>query len=152
MIEHSHIMLIDDNEGDLFLMNEVMERLGVKNVTICKDGKQAIDYFSNGHGSPELVFLDINLPKKNGHDVLRFIRNEILLKDTPIVIFSTSSSLRDINKSYDNDASGFLTKPEDFDNFEKLVFNTVQFWLKYSVQLKRSQTNGVRFSMKGNSE
>lgn len=137
-MKHSHIMLIDDNEGDLFLMNEVLERIVVDEVTILKDGEEALDYFNNNCCIPDLIFLDINLPKKNGFEVLEFTRKRELLKDIPIIMFSTSSSIEDIAKSYRRDASIFLTKPEDFDSFECMVSKAVHFWINYSKLLQEN--------------
>ncbi len=141
-MEHIHIMIIDDNEGDLFLMNEVFDSLGIKQISVVKDGKQAIDTLSGKKYYPELIFLDINLPKKNGHEVLEFIKQQQLLKEIPVVMFSTSSALQDIQKSYMHDASGFMTKPEDFDDFEKLLSQAVSFWVSYIKLLKELSVKG----------
>lgn len=137
-MKHSHIMLIDDNEGDLLLMNEVLERIVVDEVTVLKDGQEALDYFNNNCSIPEIIFLDINLPKKNGFEVLEFIRKREMLKDIPIIMFSTSSSIEDIAKSYRRDASIFLTKPEDFDRFECIVSKAVHFWINYTKLLQEN--------------
>ncbi|MEJ1223878.1 response regulator [Sediminicola sp. 1XM1-17] len=137
-MKHYHIMLIDDNEGDLFLMNEVLERIVVAESTIIKDGQEALDFFNDNSCIPELVFLDINLPKKNGYEVLEFIRNELMLKNIPVIVFSTSSSIEDVMKSYKGDASVFLTKPVNFDDFEQLVTKAVQFWINYSKLLQEN--------------
>lgn len=137
-MKHFHIMLIDDNEGDLILMNEVLERIVVAESTIIKDGQEALDFFNDNSCIPELIFLDINLPKKNGFEVLEFIRHDLMLKDIPVIMFSTSSSIEDVLKSYRGNASMFLTKPVDFDVFELLVTNAVQFWINYSKLLQEN--------------
>jgi CheY-like chemotaxis protein len=130
-----NILLVEDNEGDILLTKEAFEET---NFPIClsvaKDGKEAIDFLAkcdNSPGSilPDIVLLDINLPKKNGHEVLQFIKEDPNLKHIPVIILTTSSSQRDINLSYNNHANSYITKPVDVNEFFTMIKALENFWL-----------------------
>lgn len=130
-----HILLVEDNEGDILLTTEAFhERKIINRITVLKDGKQAIDYLQeqvetvNGD-LPDLLLLDINLPKKNGHEVLEFIKSHPLLKHLPVIILTTSSSIVDINKSYQNYANCYITKPVEVDDFMDAISKIENFWI-----------------------
>lgn len=130
-----HILLVEDNEGDILLTTEALhERKIINRITVLKDGKQAIDYLLeqvetvNGD-LPDLLLLDINLPKKNGHEVLEFIKSHPLLKHLPVIILTTSSSIVDINKSYQNYANCYITKPVEVDDFMDAISKIENFWI-----------------------
>lgn len=130
-----HILLVEDNEGDILLTTEALhERKIINLITVLKDGKQAIDYLLeqvetvNGD-LPDLLLLDINLPKKNGHEVLEFIKSHPLLKHLPVIILTTSSSIVDINKSYQNYANCYITKPVEVDDFMDAISKIENFWI-----------------------
>ncbi len=127
------ILLIEDNEGDIMLTMEAFEEWESPNkITVAKDGQAAIDFFyqDNKHIIlPDLILLDINLPKKNGHEVLKFIKGEEKLKHIPVVMLTTSSSAADINLSYKNHANCYITKPNEVDAFQKVVKAIEAFWI-----------------------
>ncbi|MEO6542278.1 MAG: response regulator, partial [Ferruginibacter sp.] len=103
-----HILLVEDNEGDIMLTTEALEEGKIANkISIVKDGKHAIDFLNKKGGYenaslPDLVLLDINLPKKNGHEVLQYIKHAEALKQIPVIMLTTSSSEKDILESYKN--------------------------------------------------
>ncbi|MEO6405867.1 MAG: response regulator [Ferruginibacter sp.] len=130
-----HILLVEDNEGDIMLTTEALEEGKIANkITIVKDGKHAIDFLTKKGGYenatlPDLVLLDINLPKKNGHEVLQYIKHSEDLKQIPVIMLTTSSSEKDILESYKNYVNCYITKPVDVNDFIKAVAKIEDFWI-----------------------
>lgn len=130
-----HILLVEDNEGDIVLTLEALEEAKIfNNVSVVRDGHQAIEFLEkNGKyydsEDPDLILLDINLPKKNGHEVLTFAKNDPRFQHIPIIMLTTSSSEKDINSSYRNHANCFIVKPVDADNFLKVIRDIENFWV-----------------------
>jgi CheY-like chemotaxis protein len=129
-----HILLVEDNEGDMLLTIEALEEGKIMNkISTVKNGKDAIDFvtrkgnFANAN-SPDLILLDINLPMKNGHEVLKFIKDSDNLKHIPVVMFTTSSSQKDIVEAYKHHASCFITKPVEVNEFMEVVSKIEDFW------------------------
>jgi CheY-like chemotaxis protein len=112
-----HILLVEDNEGDILLTTEALLTTRIPyDLAVVKDGKEAIDFLTRRGRyleihTPDLILLDINLPKMNGHEVLDIIRQDENLKHLPVIVLSTSSSNKDISMSYQQNADGFITKP-----------------------------------------
>ncbi|MEJ7692642.1 response regulator [Daejeonella sp.] len=134
-MEPKHILLVEDNEGDIFLITEALESAKlITKLSVVKDGKQAMDFLVRAKGfadaaRPDMVLLDINLPKKNGHQVLKFIKDNDDLRQIPVIILTTSSSPADINEAYRNYVNCFITKPVDADNFLDLITTIEKFWI-----------------------
>lgn len=130
-----HILLVEDNEGDILLTTEALqERKIINRITVIKDGKKAIDYLTaeavlQTPDLPDLLLLDVNLPKKNGHEVLQFIKQSELLKHIPVIMLTTSSSASDINRSYKSHANCYITKPVDADDFMEAIGKIENFWV-----------------------
>jgi CheY-like chemotaxis protein len=130
------ILHVEDNEGDVLLVKEAFENsIIVKEINNVYDGEKAIQFLNNilidgGIGLPNLIILDINLPKINGHEVLAYIKNNDYLKWIPVVVLTTSSAKSDIDLSYSNFANCFITKPVDIDDFMDAVSKIEEFWLK----------------------
>jgi CheY-like chemotaxis protein len=130
-----HILLVEDNEGDILLTTEAFEdaKIHVK-LSVVKDGMEAID-FVNKQGrykaadQPDLVLLDVNLPKKNGHEVLKYIKENETIKHIPVIMLTTSSAEKDINRSYNNYVNCYITKPVEVDDFMKVVSTIEDFWI-----------------------
>ena len=132
------ILLVEDREDDVLLTKQAFLRAGIVNplYVVC-DGEEAIAYLS-GTGKfkdraefpvPDLVLLDINMPKLDGFGVLKWVRNDSALKMLHIVMLSTSDQGDDIDKSYALGANSYLVKPSDFEAFTDLLSLTVRFWL-----------------------
>ncbi len=137
------VLLVEDSEADIDLVREAIE--GGKlliNVNVVRDGEEAMDYL-RGQGKfknatrPDLVLLDLNLPKKDGREVLREVKADPALSLIPIVILTTSSADEDILQSYQLHANAYIAKPVDFDSFIKIVNQLTEFWLSLVVLPKK---------------
>jgi CheY-like chemotaxis protein len=130
-----HILLVEDNEGDILLTREALEEARIHIILdVVKDGKQAVDFLNKDDGfadvsMPDLLLLDVNLPKKNGHEVLKYIKASDSLKHIPVIMLTTSSSEKDINQSYNNYANCYVTKPVDVNEFLTVVTTIENFWI-----------------------
>lgn len=131
-MKNVHILLVEDNEGDILLTVEALEEGRIANVIeVARDGQEAINKLSADLASnnlPDLILLDINLPKMNGHEVLEKLKKDENFKHIPVIILSTSSSEMDIIKSYNNHANCFITKPVEIDDFVKAIESIEDFW------------------------
>jgi len=129
------ILLVEDNEGDILLTKEALEfSRAPGKLSVVTDGKEAIDFMcKQGHYQdvdlPDLLLLDINLPKKNGHEVLKYLKGNENLKHIPVIMLTTSSSERDINLSYNNYANCYITKPVEVNDFISVVAIIENFWV-----------------------
>lgn len=129
------ILLIEDNPADARLVAEVLKDSEIKNrIHVIADGVTAMNYL-NHEGDfkdsyrPDIIMLDLNLPKKDGREVLKEIKSSPKLRCIPVVILTTSSTNEDINQTYIDHANCFITKPVDFDQFLKVVRSIEDFWL-----------------------
>jgi chemotaxis family two-component system response regulator Rcp1 len=129
------ILLIEDNPGDVRLTKEALKEGKVtNNLILAKDGEEALDcLYKRGKYSncprPDLILLDLNLPKKDGREVLQIIKNDGDLKQIPVVVLTTSKAEEDILRSYEHHANCYITKPIDIDEFLNVVRLTEDFWL-----------------------
>lgn len=130
-----HILLVDDNEGDILLTREALEEAKIVNrISVAYDGMEALQFlkkvppFLNGD-IPDLILLDINLPKMDGNEVLSIIKNDPVLRRIPVIMLTTSSSEKDILTSYDNHANCYITKPVDLERFMQVVRTIEDFWI-----------------------
>ena len=126
-----HILLAEDNEGDILLTREALEDSKILvDLSVAKDGQEAIDFLINPNAVlPDIVLLDVNLPKKNGQEVLQYIKGNENLKHIPVIMLSTSSSQRDIDLSYNNYANCYITKPVDANDFLRVITTIENFWI-----------------------
>jgi CheY-like chemotaxis protein len=130
------ILLVEDNEGDVGLIEEVLEETRIKNTLhVATDGEEAIQ-FLHGEGKfldsprPDLVLLDLNLPKKDGREVLKEVKEDDNLKNIPIIVLTTSGSEKDILRAYELHTNAYVTKPLDFDQFISVIESIANFWLE----------------------
>jgi two-component system, chemotaxis family, response regulator Rcp1 len=130
------ILLVEDNEGDVGLIEEVFEEAKIKNkLHIAKDGEEAMLYLRgkekfSGSPRPDIVILDLNLPNKDGREVLREIKEDENLQNIPVIVLTTSNAEKDILGAYGLRANAYITKPLDFDQFIKVVGSIENFWLE----------------------
>lgn len=130
-----HILLVEDNPGDMRLTTEALKEGKVRNqMSWAKDGVEALDFlYKRGQFSeaetPDLILLDLNLPKKNGREVLEELKNHDTLKSIPVVVLTTSRAEEDILRSYELHANCYIIKPVDLDKFMAVVKAIDHFWL-----------------------
>jgi len=128
------ILIVEDNPGDARLITEVLNGNKVYNkLYVAQDGVEAIDFLlRQGEFSdaprPDVILLDLNLPRMDGREVLAKIKSDPDLKNIPVVIMTTSQAEEDIIKSYSLHANCFITKPLDFNQFVKVVKSIEEFW------------------------
>ena len=130
------ILLVEDNPGDVRLTAEALRDARVRNrLSVAKDGVDALAFLrqEGEHGQaprPDLILLDLNLPKKGGREVLQEIKQDERLKHIPVVILTTSQAERDIVQSYHLRANAYVTKPVDLEQFLKVIQSIEHFWLE----------------------
>ena len=129
------ILLVEDNEGDIVLTVEALKMANITNkVVVVRDGEEALRYLHRegpnaGIELPDLILLDINLPRIDGKEVLAKIKSDDNLKFIPVVILTTSESEKDVMESYNNHANCYITKPVDFNKFMQVVHMIKDFWI-----------------------
>jgi chemotaxis family two-component system response regulator Rcp1 len=130
-----NILLVEDNPGDVRLTMEALKQSKVHNeLRVAEDGLQAMAFLRReGEFAqaprPDLILLDLNLPKKDGREVLAEIKNDEDLRRIPVVILTTSQAEEDILRAYNLNANCYVTKPVDLDQFIKVVNSVEDFWL-----------------------
>jgi len=136
------ILLVEDNPGDARLTREALRDARVRNnLHVAADGVEALAFLrrQGKHAAvakPDLILLDLNLPKKDGREVLEEIKGDDQLRHIPVVILTTSQAERDIIESYRLRANAYVTKPVDLEQFLKVVQSIEHFWLEI-VKLSR---------------
>jgi chemotaxis family two-component system response regulator Rcp1 len=131
----AEILLIEDNPGDVELIHEALQDGRVLNhISVAPDGEVALAFLRREQGyetapRPDLVLLDLNLPKKNGFEVLTEVKADPALNRIPVVILTSSEAERDILKGYSLHANCFVSKPVEVDEFLHVVRSTGEFWL-----------------------
>jgi CheY-like chemotaxis protein len=129
-----HILLVEDSPDDVYFTEEAFAQSKIKNrLHVVEDGVEALMFlrkegeFQNSI-RPDLILLDLNLPKKSGREVLKEIREDSNLTDIPVVVLTTSNDERDVLKSYKLHANCYITKPVDFNKFIEIVNSIESFW------------------------
>lgn len=132
------ILLVEDNHDDVSMIEIAMDRAGIEcRLDVVGDGSDALDYmFGTGDharrdpaGPPDLVLLDLDLPRVNGHEFLRRIREVDETRLVPVVVLSVSAEEYDTVTAYDLGANGYVVKPLDGGNFVETVVSAVEYWL-----------------------
>ncbi len=137
-----YILLIEDNEQDEFLTIKALQKNNVRNeIKVARDGEEALDLLFNAESSlyqsdlPQLILLDLKLPKIDGLDVLRKIRSELKTKLVPVVILTTSKEDSDLLSGYELGANSYVRKPVDFFEFTEAVKSLGTYWLILNEQV-----------------
>lgn len=135
--DDKYILLVEDNPDDVELTKLAFQKNNFANeIKVVEDGQEALDFLLGDHldgveknGLPELILLDLKLPKLNGHEVLREIKSDRILKRVPVVILTSSQEEEDIIKGYDLGANSYVRKPVDYQDFVEVVNNMGVYWL-----------------------
>lgn len=128
------ILLIEDNEDDVFLTKRALKKKNISHIlVIAEDGKEALNYLFEENGQvkqePNLILLDLKLPKIDGLQVLQKVKSEPTTRNIPVVVLSTSSQDEDIVKSYNIGANSYVRKPVDSHQFSDMVGQLGAYWL-----------------------
>ena len=135
-LKPAHILLVEDNEGDIVLTMDAFEESKIKTaISVAKNGQEALDFlFKRGDytsaKTPDLILLDINIPIFNGHEVLQQIKADAVLKKVPVIMLTTSSNQKDIDKAYENHSNCYIKKPLEMEDFLKAILKIEEFWLE----------------------
>ncbi len=137
-LRNMNVLLAEDNPAEAYLTEQAFKELesaSSRQLHLVKDGEEALKFLRREGDfadapRPDLVLLDINMPRKNGFDVLKSIRADEALRTLPVLMLTTSSSDNDIETAYREHANCYLTKPTDIDQFFDLVKNIDTFWLR----------------------
>lgn len=131
----TEILLVEDNEGDIVLIKEALSEGGFQHhLSIVRNGEDAIQ-FLNREGQfasatlPDLIIMDINLPRMNGMEVLQFIKQHVLYRSIPVVMLTTSSSTRDILDAYRQHVNSYIIKPGNLQAYIGVVHSIMDFWI-----------------------
>jgi CheY-like chemotaxis protein len=128
------ILLVEDNPGDVRLTIEGLNESKVhNNLHVVRDGVEAMDFLRRsgqraGTVRPDLILLDLNLPRMDGREVLSAIKSDLNLKTIPVVILTTSRAEQDVLRSYELQANCYITKPADLEQFISMVKSIEDFW------------------------
>jgi CheY-like chemotaxis protein len=139
LVKPIEILLVEDNPGDVELTREALENSKVLNkLWVAEDGEAALAFLRRegkyaDAARPDLILLDLNLPKIDGREVLAEIKNDEDLKRIPVVVLTTSKAEEDVLKSYNLHANCYITKPIDFSQFSRVVKSIKEFWLSIVV-------------------
>lgn len=129
------ILLVEDNPGDVDLTIEALEEAKLRNnVHVARDGVEAMAFLlkEGDHADaprPDLVLLDLNMPRKDGREVLREMKEHADLKRIPVVVLTTSEAEQDVLDAYDYSANAYIVKPVDFEQFFRTIRSLEDFWL-----------------------
>lgn len=128
------VLLIEDNPGDVRLIQETLkENRLITELDIISDGEEAVNYLKKtgkykNESDPDLILLDLNLPKRDGREILAEIKNDDDLRRIPVIVLTSSTAESDIYKSYDLNANCFISKPVDLNSFIDTIKSIENFW------------------------
>jgi chemotaxis family two-component system response regulator Rcp1 len=126
------IFLVEDNRGDIRLIQEALKSTAVDcDVVVARDGVEAMEYLQQDQAiRPDLILLDLNLPRKDGREVLAEIKADAALRHIPVVVLTTSRNEEDITKSYDLHVNCYIAKSRNLDQLFKIIRGIEEFWLE----------------------
>lgn len=145
--EKKIILLVEDDPDDIYLIGEAIDECQLSvHIFVVEDGEQMLDYLHqrgaytdpNIAPKPDLILLDLNMPRKDGREALAELKQNPDLRSIPVVVLTTSSAERDKTYSYDKGASGFVTKPVTFSGLREAVCKIGAYWIK-TVQLPEEE-------------
>ena len=129
----ARVLLVEDNPGDVLLMRKALGKVGVPCVLrVAEDGVAALSVLTEGAYRPDIVLLDLNLPKKDGREVLRCMKGDDILRRIPVLVLSSSCASEDIAECYDLHANGYMVKPGDARSYSEMIQSFSKFWLEHA--------------------
>jgi len=142
LIDHRPILIVEDSDEDFAATLWALDKASIKiPIVRCKDGELAIDYlekrgtYAAGKAPqlPAIILLDLNLPRTNGHQVLKHIKTSNRLKILPVIVFTSSKTREDIQSCYQNGSNSYLAKPIGIAELRKLVHDLAEYWFRLSL-------------------
>jgi CheY-like chemotaxis protein len=130
------VLLVEDNPADARLTRDtLLEGAVPKRIAVVKDGEEAVDYVRRrgafeGAARPDIILLDLNLPRRDGMQVLREIKSDPALRSITVIVLTTSDHFRDINSAYDASANCYVVKPRNLDQFYAVMRGIEEFWME----------------------
>ncbi len=128
------ILLVEDNRGDVLLTKKAFSKAKIANrIEVASSGEQALEMLRKtgnyaSHPTPDIILLDLNLPKKDGKEVLQEIKSDPMLKRIPVIVLTSSLAEKDVVKSYNLNANSYIVKPVDLQKFAEVVAVMENFW------------------------
>ena len=135
----AELLLVEDNYGDVLLTREAFSAAKISNnMAVAADGEEALKLLRRegayaAHPRPDLILLDLNLPRLDGREVLQAIKSDVDLQRIPVLVLTSSSSEADVLKSYQLNANGYVVKPVDFERLREIVASIESFWFSVVV-------------------
>lgn len=130
MNEIQPILLVEDDQVDVMTVQRSFKKLGVLNeLVVVSDGEQALDYLRNPvKGLPSIILLDINMPKMNGHECLKHLKEHPVFRNIPVMMLTSSKERQDVDKCFDLGISGYILKPVDYAQFLEAIQVLKPYW------------------------
>lgn len=136
---NSGLLLVEDNPNDILLFQRALRKAKLDiPLNIVQDGEQAVDYLAGQsrytnrrkYPLPALILMDIRLPRKSGLEVLAWLKSQPILCRIPVIVFTSSEEIVDVNQAYDSGANSYLTKPVSFEALEDIVSSVKEYWIE----------------------
>ncbi|MFJ5214078.1 response regulator [Streptomyces sp. NPDC088354] len=132
------VLLVEDDPADAMLIGDALSERGARNLTQVEDGVAALDYLRDkSNARPDLIVLDLNMPRMNGRELLAILKADDDLRAIPVVVLTTSSAPDDVTGAYQRHANAYVTKPVNLDDFERAVQSIDAFYLDTVTKLPR---------------
>ncbi|MFF3560878.1 response regulator [Streptomyces sp. NPDC002574] len=132
------VLLVEDDLADAMLIGDALSERGARNLTQVEDGVAALDYLRDEtNARPDLIVLDLNMPRMNGRELLAILKADDDLRAIPVVVLTTSSAPDDVTGAYQRHANAYVTKPVNLDDFERAVQSIDAFYLDTVTKLPR---------------
>ncbi len=129
MVKLLNILFVEDDSIEVMMFNRVIQKIGINHKLIeANNGEIALEILNKKEIIPDIILLDLNMPKLNGIEFLKIIKNNEELKHVPIIIFTTSNNHRDISNCYKIGIAGYIIKPLKYDDYLVLVQKTLEYW------------------------
>ena len=138
-MRHLTVLLVEDNPRDVRLTQRAFEQASVPHeLRVVRDGDEALAYLHregeyeavDRSPRPDMILLDLNLPRMGGHELMRHVRQDVRFRHVPIVVLTTSGRPDDVRQAYDNGANAYLLKPVEFSRFTEVIGHLASFWLE----------------------
>jgi two-component system, chemotaxis family, response regulator Rcp1 len=133
-----HLLIIEDNPGDVRLLEEAFDELRANvQIQVAKDGAEGIQFIArasqNKNGTPDLILLDLNLPKVSGHEVLAKIKSDPHTRHIPVIVLTSSRAESDVHRAYQSHANAYLRKPSTLEGLLNTARDVKNFWMETAI-------------------